>query len=241
MYGQKSIDRDDCRQHSHVLTCVKVYPLLKKINKRSHCIRQCAYTCSMCVKKCALAFIYTKMRIHHFQEVLLRHVASYLSLQIPVPKALSKFSSTTSVWPREYQPSNSAIISSSSLPLHLVSSSFYQMCGPWLWVGRDDKVSVHDFSADSPALYCGGVLASTFCNLGGNRANSTKSNIYYAAYNTAAGKTLDLLADLHQTPPSWRMIYDSGTNMHIILDLSYSHVDLNHMQLWDGDSLGRTG
>jgi hypothetical protein len=41
----------------------------------------------------------------------------------------------------------------------------------------------------------------------------------YAAYSKTAGKTLDLPPELHQTPPAWWLLYDSGASMHIILDL----------------------
>jgi hypothetical protein len=43
----------------------------------------------------------------------------------------------------------------------------------------------------------------------------------HAAYSTAAGKTLDLPPELHQTQTAWWMLYDSesGASIHIILDL----------------------
>ena len=58
----------------------------------------------------------------------------------------------------------------------------------------------------------------------------------YAAYSKAAGKTLDLPPELHQTPPAWWMLYDSGASMHIILDqimLAYGF-ESNAIMGWGG-------
>ena len=62
----------------------------------------------------------------------------------------------------------------------------------------------------------------------------------YAAYSKAAGKTLDLPPELHQTPPAWWMLYDSGASMHIILDqimLAYGF-ESNAIMGWGGQDKG---